>query len=115
MLDQQIGDTFDRKRTYLPDVGGVVEHAGSNGLIELKRLIDELERGYQHIVKGSRFAPQIKYPPTQPLLQFGSGAPSTSAHQIDRGPYLEQGISRGRDPIQAGDWVEDGPLLLVGV
>jgi hypothetical protein len=61
MLDQKIGNAFDRKRAHLPDVGGIVEHAGSNGLIELKRLIDELEGSNQHILKGSRFAPQIKH------------------------------------------------------
>jgi hypothetical protein len=61
VFNEQVGDTFDWKRTYLPNVRGIVEHAGSNGLIELKRLIDELERGYKHILKGSRFGAEIKY------------------------------------------------------
>jgi hypothetical protein len=60
MLDQKVGNAFDRKRTYLPDIGSVIEHAGSEYLIELKRLIDELEGSNQHIIKGSRFASQIK-------------------------------------------------------
>jgi hypothetical protein len=56
MLDQKIGHAFDRKRTDLADVGGVVQHTGSDGLLELKRLIDKLERGNQHKLRlaGSR-------------------------------------------------------------
>lgn len=60
MLDQKIGHAFDRQRTHLPNVGGIVQHTGSNRLIELKRLINELEGGNQHKVKVSRFAAQIK-------------------------------------------------------
>ena len=60
MLDQKIGHTLHRHRTHLPDIGGIVEHTGSNRLIELKRLIGKLERGNQHGVKVSRFVAQIK-------------------------------------------------------
>lgn len=60
MLDQKVGNAFDRERTYLPDVRRIIEHAGSKDLIELKRLIDELEGSNQHSVKGSRFASRIK-------------------------------------------------------
>lgn len=60
VFDQQIGDAIDRQRSHLPDVGGIVQYTGSNDFIELKRLINELERGNQHTIKGSRFAAQIK-------------------------------------------------------
>lgn len=60
MFDQEVSNAIDRQRTYLPDVGGVVKHAGSDDLVELQRLIDELKRGNQHTVKVSRFAAQIK-------------------------------------------------------
>ena len=60
VLDQQVGDALDGERAYLADVGGVVKHTGSDDFVELKGLIDELERGNQHIVKGSRFVAQIK-------------------------------------------------------
>ncbi len=60
MLDQKIGHALHWKRTNLPDVGGIVQHTGSNRLIELKRLINELDRGNQHKIKVSRFAAQIK-------------------------------------------------------
>jgi hypothetical protein len=62
VLDQQIGHAIDRQRSYLPDIGGIVQHTGSNDLIELKRFIDELERGNQHNIKVSRFAAQINSP-----------------------------------------------------
>ena len=62
MLNQKIGHALHRKRAYLPDVRGIVQHTGSNRLIELKRLINELDRSNQHDVKVSRFAPQIKQP-----------------------------------------------------
>ena len=62
VLDQKIGLAFDRKRTYLSDIGGVVQDTGGNGLIELKGLVDKLDRSNQHIVKGSRFVAQIKQP-----------------------------------------------------
>ncbi len=62
MLDQKIGHALHRKRTHLSDVGGIVQHTGSNRLIELKRLINELDWGNQHKVKVSRFAAQIKQP-----------------------------------------------------
>jgi hypothetical protein len=45
MLDDEIGYTFDRKGTYLSDVGGELEGAGGNGLIEFQGFVDELERG----------------------------------------------------------------------
>jgi uncharacterized tellurite resistance protein B-like protein len=61
MLDQKIGNTFHRERTHLPDIRSIVQHSGSNRLIELKRLIDKLERGNQHTIKVSRFAAQIKH------------------------------------------------------
>jgi hypothetical protein len=61
VLDQQIGHAIDRQRSYLPDIGGIVQHTGGNDLIELKGFIDELERGNQHNIKVSRFAAQIKY------------------------------------------------------
>ena len=40
MFDQKIGHAFHRKRTHLPDVGGIIQHTGSNRHIKLKRLID---------------------------------------------------------------------------
>ena len=55
-------DAIDGKRADLTDVGGVVEHSGSDDFGELKGLIDELKGGNQHIIKVSRFTPQIKYP-----------------------------------------------------
>ena len=71
MLDQKIGHALHRKGTHLPDVGGIVQHTRSNRLIELKRLIDKLDRSNQHKVKGSRFAPQIKQ--AQKTLDFPNG------------------------------------------
>ena len=100
MLDQQIGDAFHRQRTDLTDVGGVVQHTGSDGFIELKRLIDELERGNQHIVKGSRFPPADQVAlndaasalTTKPALPGCSALLTASAHQINRRPQLKQRI-----------------------
>ncbi len=62
MLDQQIGDAVDRQRTYLPDIRGIVQRTRSNDLIELKRLINELDRSNQHRINVSRFPQQIKWP-----------------------------------------------------
>jgi hypothetical protein len=45
VLYEEIGYSFDRKGAYLPDVGGEIEDAGSNGLIEFEGFVDELERG----------------------------------------------------------------------
>ncbi len=59
---EEVGDAFDGQGADLADVGGVVEHAGSDGFVELKGLVDELEGGDQHTIKGSRFAAQIKWP-----------------------------------------------------
>jgi hypothetical protein len=61
VFDQEVGDAIDREWAYLADVGSVVEDAGSDDFVELKGLVDELERGNQHRVKGSRFAAQIKW------------------------------------------------------
>lgn len=60
VLDQEIGRAFYRKRTDLADIGGKVQGTGRYGLIELKGLVDKLDRGNQHIVKRSRFAAEIK-------------------------------------------------------
>jgi hypothetical protein len=60
VLDQQIGDAVDGEWTYLTDVGGIIERTGSNNLVELKWFVDELERGNQHAIKGSRFAARRK-------------------------------------------------------
>jgi hypothetical protein len=60
VLDQEIGHAFDGKRADLADIGGIVEDTGGKGFVKLKGLIDELDRGNQHIVKGSRFRAQIK-------------------------------------------------------
>jgi hypothetical protein len=45
VLDEEVGLAFDGERANLVDVGGVVQGTGGDGLVELKRLIDELERG----------------------------------------------------------------------
>jgi hypothetical protein len=45
MLDDEIGYTLDGKGTYLPNVGGEIEDAGGNGLIEFQGFVDELKRG----------------------------------------------------------------------
>ena len=68
MLDQKIGHTLHWKRTHLPNVGRIVQHTGSDRFIELKRLINKLNRGNQHDVNVSRFAAQIKQP--QKTLDF---------------------------------------------
>jgi hypothetical protein len=60
VFDQEIGDAVDGEGAYLADVGGVVEYTGSNDLVELKRLVDELEGGNEHDIKVSRFAAQRK-------------------------------------------------------
>jgi hypothetical protein len=72
MFDQKIGYTLHRKWTNLPDVGSIFQNTGSNRLIELKRLINELDRGNQHKVKVSRFAPQNKQ--QQKTLDFSGKA-----------------------------------------
>jgi hypothetical protein len=59
VLDQQIGHAINRQRSYLPNIGGIVQYTGGNDLIELKGLIDELEGGNQHDIKVSRFTAQI--------------------------------------------------------
>ena len=48
MLDQKIGHAVHRKRTHLPDIGSIVQHTRSNRLIELKRLINKLDRSNKH-------------------------------------------------------------------
>ena len=68
MLDQKIGHALHRKRTHLANVGGIVQHTGSDRFIEFKRLINELDRGNQHKVKVSRFGAQIKQ--AQKTLDF---------------------------------------------
>jgi hypothetical protein len=60
VLNQEIGDAIDGEGTHLTDVGGIIERTGSNDLAELKRLVDELEWGNQHGIKGSRFASRRK-------------------------------------------------------
>ena len=62
MLDQKIGYALDGKGADLANVGGIVQHTGSNGLLELEGLVDKLERGNQHEVKVSRFGAQSKRP-----------------------------------------------------
>jgi hypothetical protein len=76
MFDQKIGHPLHRKRTNLPDIGSIVQNTGSNRLIELKRLINELDRGNQHKVKVSRFAAQIKQP--QKIRNFSDRGPPLS-------------------------------------
>ena len=45
MLNQKIGHAFHRKRTHLTDISSIVQYTGGNRLIELKQLINELDRG----------------------------------------------------------------------
>jgi hypothetical protein len=40
VLDKQVCGAFDRKRAYLAKLGGVVEGAGLNGFLYLKRFVD---------------------------------------------------------------------------
>lgn len=40
VFDDEVGLAFDGERTYLMDVGGVVQDAGSDGFVELKGLVD---------------------------------------------------------------------------
>jgi hypothetical protein len=61
VLDDEVGYAFDGKGTYLADVGGELEGAGGDGLIEFEGFVDKLERGNQHSIKGSRFVVQIKW------------------------------------------------------
>lgn len=51
VLDEEVGQPFDGERAYLVDVGGVVQGTGGDGFIELERLINELERGNQHVLR----------------------------------------------------------------
>ena len=60
MLNQQIGDAVDRQRAHLPNISRIVQRTRSNDLIELKGLVNELERSNQHNINVSRFAAQIK-------------------------------------------------------
>jgi len=60
VLNKQVGDSVDWQWPYLSNIRGIVQHTGINDFAELKRLIDELEWGDQHIVKGSRLGPQVK-------------------------------------------------------
>jgi hypothetical protein len=48
MFDEQVGAALDGEGTNLADVDGVVDHPGSDGLVDDKRLFFEIERGYQH-------------------------------------------------------------------
>jgi hypothetical protein len=61
VLDEEVGLAFDGERANLVDVGGVVQGTGGDGLVELKRLIDELERGDQHVFKGSRLGEEVNW------------------------------------------------------
>ena len=51
MLHQQIRHTIYWQRTYLPYIGSIIQHTGSKNLIELQRLINELNRGNQHFLR----------------------------------------------------------------
>src|SRR5207302_2291695 len=102
MLDQKIGYALDRKRTDLADVGGVFQHTGSNRLLELKGLIDELQRGNQYSVKVSRFGAQIKQSQITRHLANDEGreeddacrsAPQKYSHLLPRAAASNTGMS----------------------
>ena len=76
MLDQKISHAFHRKRTNLPDIGSIVQHARSDRLVELKRLINKLDRSNKHKVKVSRFDAQSK--PPQKTRDFPNGGAAVS-------------------------------------
>jgi hypothetical protein len=40
VLDEEVGLAFDGQRTYLMDVGGVVQGTGGDGFVKLERRID---------------------------------------------------------------------------
>jgi hypothetical protein len=60
VLDKKVCLTFHGKRAHLLDVGSVIEGTGSDGLLKFEGLIYELERGNQHIIKGSRLEVEVK-------------------------------------------------------
>ena len=48
MFDEQIGAALDGEGSDLADVDGVVDHPGSDGLMDKERLFFEIDGGYQH-------------------------------------------------------------------
>jgi hypothetical protein len=56
MFDEEIGAALDGEGTDLTDVDGVVDHPGSDGLVDKERLLFEIDGGYQHSSQGKENA-----------------------------------------------------------
>jgi hypothetical protein len=56
VFDEQIGAALDGEGADLADVDGVVDHPGSDGLLDKERLFFEIDGGYQHRYQGKEIA-----------------------------------------------------------